>query len=120
VTSPDWLLRAVCRAGYDPELWYASPYSGDGRAALAICLSCPVARECLYNAMETEPVYTGGRWGIAGAHTAEQRQALVNGSGHGTTRGPATCRCRPCQHHRLISDIYHQLLAEAAVPCPGS
>jgi len=120
VTSPDWLLRASCSTGYDPDLWYASPASGAGRAALAICLSCPVARECLADAMASEPVSNGARWGIAGARTAEQRQALANGSAHGTPRGPDRCHCGPCQHHRIISDLYHQLLDQAVGPCPGS
>ncbi|WP_034088837.1 WhiB family transcriptional regulator [Streptacidiphilus albus] len=117
--TQDWLARAACR-GHDTELWFASPYSTATRAALAICLGCPVVRECLADAMAIEARAPGGRWGTAGARTAEMRQALADGTGHGAQNSLPGCRCAPCRDYRITRDLYHRLLTEAAGPCPGS
>ena len=64
--SDGWQDKAACR-NYDPELWFAK----DRRISKAqnICLSCPVARECLEQAMSL-----GNVEGVWGALTPEGRR----------------------------------------------
>lgn len=52
----DWQRYAECRK-HDPEMWWDDRV----RQAQEICLSCPVARECLEHAMSLGDVE--GVWG---------------------------------------------------------
>ena len=60
----DWSL-ARCR-DYDPDLWWDK---GKAQRAQDICLSCPVARECLERAVKS-----GEPDGVWGALTPEGRR----------------------------------------------
>jgi WhiB family redox-sensing transcriptional regulator len=53
----DWRKLAECR-NYDPELWWDKDRQ---REAQSICMSCPVAAECLAHAIELQDVE--GVWG---------------------------------------------------------
>lgn len=72
----DWRSRAVCR-DEDPELFFVP---GDERtpaaraqigAAKAVCARCPVASECLKDALEI-----GDAYGVRGARSADERRNL--------------------------------------------
>lgn len=58
-----WYHDAAC-AGHDPSLWDGVPqtrssYSGlDFTEARKICMSCPVQRECLLDALQTDSMGT--------------------------------------------------------------
>ena len=68
-TPGDWRLAALC-AQADPEAFF--PEKGESsRAALAICLRCPVRRECLAFALEHDE-----RYGVWGGTTEMQRREL--------------------------------------------
>jgi len=63
----DWRDHAACRLA-DPELFFPVSPGGpspdqadDGRAARAICATCPVRRECLQFALATRQAH--GIWG---------------------------------------------------------
>lgn len=67
----EWMRYAECRK-HDPELWWAK----DERAQKAqqICMSCPVARECLRHALSLGDVE--GVWGgltVTGRKMWEER-----------------------------------------------
>lgn len=74
-----WREFAECR-NYDPELFF--PVSAEDTAlgqaqraeAKAVCASCPVRRECLAFALDTEdPRYP---FGIFGGRTESERQEM--------------------------------------------
>jgi WhiB family redox-sensing transcriptional regulator len=75
--ATNWRDAAACRE-VDPDLFFPTP--GDTRgtnAAKSICLTCPVRRTCLINALAEE----GGkakdnRFGIRGGKTHGQRYAM--------------------------------------------
>lgn len=56
--SDNWQDQAACRK-HDPEMWFGK----DERRAVAqaICLTCPVAAECLRHALDMGEV--DGVWG---------------------------------------------------------
>ena len=57
----DWSQRAAC-IGVDPELFWPETQAHDTtRKAQEICLSCPVADQCLTYAIDTNQ--THGIWG---------------------------------------------------------
>lgn len=68
-TRPDWTTKAACQDA-DPELFFPDSMD-DAGAAKRVCATCPVARECLRFALDTEQ-----RWGIWGGSTARQRVRL--------------------------------------------
>lgn len=73
---PRWWRAAACaRLGVDPEIFF--PNDKDKVAveeARAICRMCPVARECLRDAMATEGrAGAAYRHGIRGTYTARER-----------------------------------------------
>jgi hypothetical protein len=71
----DWRPYAECGPG-DTELFFSKDPM-EKRAALAICNDCPVARECLAEAMAQEKgVDLHGRYGIRGGTTPVQRREL--------------------------------------------
>jgi hypothetical protein len=73
-----WRDIASC-LGHDPELWFPYSYTNahgmrQANTAKAICLSCPVRRECLEDALQSEGgSKTDGRDGIRGGLTPEER-----------------------------------------------
>lgn len=72
-----WRHSAACR-GMDPALFY--PDKGVGhRIAKRTCAACPVRRECLQDALETDET----RHGLRGGLTPRQRQALARSRRHG-------------------------------------
>lgn len=75
--TPDW-TGAAC-IGHDPEIWYPDPTDVLGTSeAVEICHNCPVKQACLAHAMREEPA--GGRYGIRGGLTPEERRKLAPGA----------------------------------------
>lgn len=77
-TTTDWRESAVCRS-VDPDLWF--PDRGGNvaqtRAAVNLCKTCPVRRECLDDAMRAELGHgQGSRYGVSGGLTPRQRALL--------------------------------------------
>ncbi|MET9517011.1 WhiB family transcriptional regulator [Streptomyces sp. NPDC002994] len=69
----DWLTEAAC-AQTDPELFFHEGNERLTEAAIAVCNTCPVQRECLIDAIADE----GGkgkesRYGIRAGLTPGQR-----------------------------------------------
>ena len=81
-TGGNWRSTAACRSA-DADLFF--PISGSGRAleqvtqAKAICVGCPVQRECLAFALRTHQIH-----GIWGGMTEEERhpRQRLNGQAH--------------------------------------
>lgn len=73
----NWRLDAAC-AGHDPELWFEHK-EGSAALAKAICSTCPVARECLSDAMsQPNMAQVYGIWGGTGY---EYRRELKRNGG---------------------------------------
>lgn len=77
VPSVSWQHRAACRRPGDRELFFG-PFGETTedredreRVAKALCVLCPVKRECL-----TLAVVAGIRWGVWG-NTGERERALI-------------------------------------------
>ena len=68
----DWREAAACR-GADESWWFAHPSSRRHIAAIAICESCPVRRECLAASLVYAEEF--GMWGGLSSHL---RPALVS------------------------------------------
>lgn len=67
----DWRADAACR-GLDPDLFYAEGRGGmESYDARRICAGCPVAAQCLDEALATNELF-----GVGGGHTARQRMLL--------------------------------------------
>ena len=71
----DWRSRAAC-LGTDPELFFPVAETGplyDAQVAAAkhVCARCPVATECLAEAMARIP------YGIAGGLTEDERRTVT-------------------------------------------
>lgn len=75
VTSPSWMLDAVCGSGeYPLDWWYPEPGQNEYvEAATRVCRGCPVVAQCLRWAFETED-----RWAILGGKTANQRKRILS------------------------------------------
>ena len=70
-----WQDRAACAGDRDPDAWFASGCEAEARAhARAVCVRCPVRRDCLTDAMERDD-----QWSIRGGVLPEER-ALPNDS----------------------------------------
>jgi len=84
--APD---TVACR-GEDTSLFYpveGLPFAAQEaryQRARAICARCPLARECLEHAMAEER--TGGRYGIRGGLTPEERRALSKSASRSRSR----------------------------------
>jgi transcription factor WhiB len=79
-TSGGWRQRAECAArGLDPELFYPQVGQVIDQVVFSACSACAVRRECLREAMATEPDVHGRRYGILGGLTARQRTNLAAG-----------------------------------------
>jgi WhiB family redox-sensing transcriptional regulator len=72
--SPDWRHRAACH-DVDPELFFPVGVRMDAvrqtKVAQAVCMACPVRRECLTWAMDS-----GQEYGVWGSLSENQRRAL--------------------------------------------
>ena len=70
-----WVQRALC-AEIDPDLWY--PANGPApAAAVATCRRCPVAAECLTDALANERSGHQVPHGVWGGQSARQRRQLI-------------------------------------------
>lgn len=68
-----WLLHAACIAeGFDPDSMFDTSRQGEEEAR-AVCLSCPVRRSCLRDAIATGDTEHGMR----GGHTPKERRSLA-------------------------------------------
>ena len=65
-----WQEDAACR-NTDPDLFFAND-DASHQAALSLCATCPVRRECLEHALATREPY--GIWGGTNEH---ERKRLV-------------------------------------------
>lgn len=71
----EWSLQAACRHA-NPALFFPPP-SHSTAAAKRICHTCPVEQQCLWTAMLIETYDTGGRYGVFGGLTSEERRTLA-------------------------------------------
>lgn len=75
IASTSWVERAACR-GKPTAWWFPEPGGRfDAQVARLICGRCPVAAECLQQAL-LEEAETGPKAGIRGGLTVMQRRAL--------------------------------------------
>lgn len=65
---PDWQSQAVC-AETDPDVFFPETFP-EARAALKICGTCPVRKECA--ALRAEEKATHGVWGGHLVHAHEE------------------------------------------------
>ena len=101
----DWRDRAACKDDPTPDLWFVPPGDRHGiAAAKAICHRCPVAAECLAEAM-ADPSIVGVWGGTSEVERAKLRVAMPRQPKdiqHGTPGGHRTHRvrgeesCGPC------------------------
>jgi len=101
----DWREQAECKDDPTPDLWFVPPGDRHGiAAAKEFCHRCPVAAECLAEAMPNPSIV-----GVWGGTTESQRAKLraatprqPKGIPHGTPGGHRTHRsrgeesCGPC------------------------
>ena len=74
----DWRARGLCRTHPNPDLWYPDK-GGDAKPAKLVCNgdekrgipACPVRRECLRDALETDDMH-----GVFGGLSARERRPL--------------------------------------------
>ena len=77
----EWQLDAAC-AGMDTALFYQADNERGAsvrnreRKAKAICATCPVIRQCLKDALDSNEPY-----GVWGGMTADERYRLANNRG---------------------------------------
>lgn len=71
VPAGDWIEQSRCREGYDPDMFFPDyETAGTTKAAKGVCASCPVRRECLDWAIDSNE-----RFGVfGGMDTAERMQ----------------------------------------------
>lgn len=86
----DWRDRAECKDDPTPDLWFVTPSARHGiAAAKAICHRCPVAAECLAEAM-ADPSIVGVWGGATEGERKKMRGAMPRqpkGIQHGTPGG---------------------------------
>ncbi len=70
VATSDWCENAACRGAAEPDVFFPVNPSAQ-RDAQAICATCPVAAECL-----AEALHIGADHGVWGGYTPEQRRGL--------------------------------------------
>ena len=101
----DWREQAECRDDPTPDLWFVPPGDRYGiAAAKVVCTRCPVAAECLAEAM-ADP-HTVGVWGgttenqraKVRSHAPRQPKDIQHGTpgGHRTHLGRGEQSCGPC------------------------
>ena len=101
----DWREQAACKDDPTPDLWFVTPSDRHGiAAAKAICRRCPVAPECLAEAL-ADPSIVGVWGGTSEVERAKLRAAMPRQPKdirHGTPGGHRTHRsrgeesCGPC------------------------
>lgn len=74
MASDDWFDRAACRGFYDLFHLNDDNEYEDFGAALELCRSCPVQRECLDYSIHNMEFVAGSIWG---GFTPRPRQALA-------------------------------------------
>lgn len=83
-----WRDTALCRDNPAPDLWF--PHSGQSPVlAIAICRRCPVALECLDDALAAGPHLEG----VYGGLTDKERRKIIDGP-----------KRRECGHHLAYQD----------------
>lgn len=71
-----WVEEAVCST-IDPELFFPDRSNHQGyREARKICQSCPVAQQCLEDAMRFEAGASSHRFGMYGGTTPAERDII--------------------------------------------
>lgn len=101
----DWREQAECRDDPTPDRWFVPPGDRYGiAAAKAICRRCPVAPECLAEAMADPSIV--GVWGGTGegeraklrVTMPRQPKDIQHGTpgGHRTHLGRGEQSCGPC------------------------
>lgn len=76
MTATDWRTAAACApgSGVDPDAFY--PTGAGATTAKRICAGCPVAAECLADALAAGPYLVG----IYGGTTEHERRQLLRGT----------------------------------------
>ena len=101
----DWREQAECRDDPTPDRWFVPPGDRYGiDAAKAVCTRCPVAAECLAEAMADPSIV--GVWGGTSekerakvrSRTPRQPKDIQHGTpgGHRTHLGRGEQSCGPC------------------------
>ena len=68
-TTDDWSTRGMC-VGIDPDALFVQ--GKEQRTAKQVCRGCPVALECLADALQS-----GAEFGVWGGLTERERRALL-------------------------------------------
>jgi WhiB family transcriptional regulator, redox-sensing transcriptional regulator len=69
--NDQWKQDGLCR-DRNPDLWFMEEQrNGCNKEAVTVCRACPVMRECLQHALDTEE-----RFGVWGVTTPYQRDAM--------------------------------------------
>src|ERR1039458_9155923 len=76
ITDKNWRRRAACK-GLETSTFFLEGRSGNYKAALKVCAECPVAKDCLNEALVWELAHD---WcaGIWGGKTAQQREKILD------------------------------------------
>lgn len=84
----DWQSRAACRP-YPLAMFHPETERG-ADPAIAVCLTCPVATECLNDAL------TNGGAGVRGGYTAQGRKRLMRTRARREAAPVVKARARQC------------------------
>lgn len=93
LAAQEWRQRAACRLLPDDQTFIFWPGRGDSttlEAARTVCLSCPVAQDCLDWAL------TNGEHGVWGGTSDKQRKEMRNGRRPAVAPRPPTFEARTC------------------------
>jgi len=104
-----WREDAAC-ARVDPDLFEGGDIDSpkDYRPARAICRNCPVARECLTEALENDE-----RYGMWGGLTPNERKEINSARRSLTPRATQTqVRADHVRHAMKVLTAHRELLAE--------
>lgn len=95
LAAQEWRQRAACRLLPDDQTFIFWPGRGDSvtlGAARTVCLSCPVAQDCLDWAL------TNGEHGVWGGTSDKQRKEMRNGRRPAVAPRPPTVEVKTCRH----------------------
>lgn len=112
LAAQEWRTRAACRLLPDDQTFIFWPGLGDTTtlaAARTVCLSCPVAQDCLDQAL------TNGEQGIWGGTSDKQRREMRNGR-----RPPIAPKPAPAATPRLCRHCGNPIAPHAAKFCSRS
>lgn len=105
MSATDWRDLAYCRDDPMPDLWHVSPNDRDGiKAAKAMCAKCPVASDCLAEALADADLT-----GVWGGTTADERKKIRKPP-------PRAWRCGTSHGHRK----HRQLGEESCEQCTAA